>query len=185
MTLLDDPGGVRTCRKCGIIKPLKEFRQSKPGYRRRVCNECMDAAHSEWESDNHQRLLDWRKSYYQQNRDKQIAQAKAWSEANPEGHKHHGQRHYKRLKEQAFAAYGGYVCACCGEREPMFLSLDHIENDQCEYARELGRPHTGLFLVKWLERHNYPAGIVQVLCHNCNQGKRLNGGVCPHQVNKA
>lgn len=177
--------GMRTCRKCGTEKPLEQFRESKPGYRRRVCSECMDRSHSDWENQNHERLLTWRKSYYQQNREKQIASAKAWNEANPDGFKRNTDKRYRRLRAQAFAAYGGAICACCGETEPMFLSLDHIENDQCEYARELGRPHTGLFLVEWLAKHNYPPDLIQVLCHNCNQGKRLNGGICPHQVNKA
>jgi hypothetical protein len=31
----------------------------------------------------------------------------------------------------------------------------------------------------WLRKHNYPEGF-QVLCHNCNMGRQINGGVCPH-----
>ena len=31
----------------------------------------------------------------------------------------------------------------------------------------------------WLRRNSYPEGF-QVLCHNCNLGKKINGGVCPH-----
>jgi hypothetical protein len=23
---------------------------------------------------------------------------------------------------------------------------------------------------------------VQLLCHSCNQAKRLNGGICPHEI---
>ncbi len=176
--------GVRTCNRCGVEKPLTEFRQSKPGYRRRVCNECMDRAAVEWQQQNRERLLDWRQNYYQENREKQIAQAKQWNADHPEGYKRNTQSYYRKLREEAIMAYGGFICACCGETERMFLSLDHINNDQCEYAKIFKRPHTGLFLVRWLKQHAYPIGF-QVLCHNCNQGKRLNGGVCPHQVNKA
>ncbi len=32
-------------------------------------------------------------------------------------------------RDQVFEAYGGYKCNCCGENEPMFLSIDHIDND--------------------------------------------------------
>lgn len=176
---------VRTCNKCGLEKPLTEYRESKPGYRRRVCNECMDRTAVEWQQQNRDRLLGWRKSYYEQNRKKQIAQATAWAEANPEGHKGNQRRHYIRFKEAAFAGYGGTICACCGETEPMFLSIDHVDNNQNEYAKLTmgGHPHNGLRLWKWLHDNAYPPGF-QVLCHNCNQGKRINGGVCPHQVKK-
>ena len=175
---------VRTCKKCGMEKPLVEFRENKPGYRRYTCNACMDQKAIDWQRENHDRLLAWRKGYYKANRQKQIDQALAWAETNPQGATKHKRTHYHKLKEAAYAAYGGYVCACCGEVEPMFLSIDHVDNDQCEQAKKHGRPHTGLFLVKWLRDNGYPSGF-QVLCHNCNQGKRINGGVCPHQVRKA
>ena len=35
-------------------------------------------------------------------------------------------------REQVFEAYGGYKCNCCGESEPMFLSIDHIDNNGAE-----------------------------------------------------
>lgn len=175
---------MRTCRKCGVEKPLEQFRQSKPGYRRRVCNECMDRAAVEWQQQNRERLLAWRKANYQQNQAKNIAKAQKWNAENSGQQRRNNQKRYHRLREAVFMAYGGYECACCGENERMFLTIDHVENDQCEYAKKYGRPHTGGFLYKWLADNNFPADF-QVLCHNCNQGKRLNGGVCPHRVNKA
>lgn len=176
---------MRTCKKCGAEKPITEFRENKPGYRRRVCNECMDAAHEEWQRANRERLLAWRREYHAKNRVKRTEQAKAWNAENRERQRANRQKTYWRLKEQAYAAYGGYVCACCGETEPMFLSIDHVNNNQREYAKKLGQFHTGAKLLKWLEENNYPQGEFQILCHNCNQGKRLNGGVCPHVTNKA
>lgn len=71
----------------------------------------------------------------------------------------------------------GSRCACCGEREILFLSIDHIDgggNAHRKVIHNLGRIH------RWLEKNNYPEGF-QVLCHNCNQGRHLNGGVCPHE----
>ena len=38
---------------------------------------------------------------------------------------------------------------------------------------------TNLYL--WAIQNNFPS-IFQVLCFNCNHGKQLNGGVCPHKV---
>lgn len=84
-------------------------------------------------------------------------------------------------KDAAFVAYGGYKCACCGETEPLFLEIDHVNNDGniLRYGKAKQRLK-GNNLYYWLRRHKYPDGF-QVLCSSCNQGKHRNGGVCPHQ----
>lgn len=83
-------------------------------------------------------------------------------------------------------AYGGYKCACCGESEAKFLSIDHIFNNGAEHRREV-RPTAkdngvGVSILTWLKKHKYPAGF-QVLCMNCNFGKQVNKGICPHKAN--
>lgn len=83
---------------------------------------------------------------------------------------------YHELRHDAMIAYGGYVCACCGETEPNFLSLDHIENDGADHRRKVGKA-----IWKWLRDNNYPEGF-QVLCMNCNHGKARNNGICPHKL---
>lgn len=87
------------------------------------------------------------------------------------------------LREQIFSAYGGYKCACCGENEKLFLSIDHIHNNGAEQRKngEYGRSGTSFY--QWLRKNNFPDGF-QVLCMNCNMGKHRNGGVCPHQSGK-
>lgn len=175
---------MRTCKKCGVTQPLTAFRESKPGYRRWTCSNCMDHAAVKWQQENQQKVLAWRRQYYDANRKKEVADTKQWNAANREAHEANKRRHYNRLKAEAIAAYGGPVCACCGEDEPIFMTIDHVHNDQGEYAKRLGRPHVGMFLWKWLKDHNYPKNDFQILCQNCNQGKRINGGVCPHQVKK-
>ncbi len=82
------------------------------------------------------------------------------------------------LKDKVFAAYGGYVCTCCGEVEKNFLQIDHIENNGAEHRKEIG---TSLY--KWLKKNGFPPGF-QVLCANCNWGKRQCGGTCPHRLPK-
>jgi hypothetical protein len=50
-----------------------------------------------------------------------------------------------------------------------------------EHRRNIGLGmKSGVFLYKWLVDNNYPKGY-QVLCWNCNCGKRMNDGICPHQ----
>jgi hypothetical protein len=81
-------------------------------------------------------------------------------------------------KIAVFEKYGGPVCACCGEACVYFLSVDHIFNDGAAHRKQL--KETGCkSLYAWLKKNNYPSGF-QVLCMNCNMGKYLNGGVCPH-----
>ena len=73
-------------------------------------------------------------------------------------------------------AYGG-KCACCGETEPLFLEIDHINNDGNKHRAIIGT--SGRIIIYWIIRNNFPADF-QILCSNCNQGKRRNGGICPH-----
>jgi len=75
--------------------------------------------------------------------------------------------------------YGG-SCACCGESNIVFLTIDHVNNDGAK-RRRLGEPGGGL-LYKKLRRQKTLDPTLQVLCWNCNMGKRMMGG-CPHQDN--
>jgi hypothetical protein len=56
--------------------------------------------------------------------------------------------------------------------------MDHVENDGAAHRRQIGDGSDALIL--WLKKNGFPAGF-QVLCANCNHGKRVNGGVCPHK----
>jgi hypothetical protein len=87
----------------------------------------------------------------------------------------HCQELERVYKDRAFAGYGGYVCACCGETTAEFLSLDHINNDGAEHRRK--HRHT----YRWIVKNDFPP-IFQVLCYNCNIGRFNNGGVCPHKM---
>lgn len=80
----------------------------------------------------------------------------------------------KKLKDDAFKQYGGYVCFCCGETNPLFLTLDHKNNDGGKHRKKLGN-----YIYFQLRREGWPP-IMQVACYNCNCGRARNGGVCPH-----
>lgn len=89
--------------------------------------------------------------------------------------KHYGARNKK----------GELCCACCGETEPMFFSLDHINNDGSLMRKKLRRPNNlsgGKYYYAWLVKNNFPAEHkLQLFCMNCNHGKTRNKGVCPHK----
>jgi hypothetical protein len=73
--------------------------------------------------------------------------------------------------------YYGSKCACCGEDEPMFLMIDHINGGGTRHTNSL----PGRSIYAWLVKNNFPEGF-QLLCANCNWGKERNGGTCPHQA---
>lgn len=83
-----------------------------------------------------------------------------------------------RYKKIVFDHYG-FQCQCCGESISKFLTLDHVNNDGAEHRRLLGGSAGGRALYLWIINNKYP-DIFQVLCWNCNCGKKMNGGVCPH-----
>lgn len=81
----------------------------------------------------------------------------------------------RELRNRIIAEYGG-CCICCGEDQEKFLQIDHINNDGNKHRREVGSKN----MYVWLKQHGYPKDNFQLLCANCNYGKKLNGGTCPH-----
>ena len=73
----------------------------------------------------------------------------------------------------------GFECACCGERQPDLLTLDHVKNNGNEH-RKILQCHQ----IYWLaRRQGWPKDEWQVLCMSCNWGRRFLGQ-CPHQSGK-
>ncbi|UOF80565.1 icea protein [Caudoviricetes sp.] len=86
-----------------------------------------------------------------------------------------------RRKAEVFKHYGA-VCACCGEQQVLFLSVDHINNDGNSHVTSTGKRINGVYLYSQIVSQGYP-DTYQILCMNCNWGKRMNKGVCPHLNN--
>lgn len=82
-----------------------------------------------------------------------------------------------RLQVLRHYSDGEPLCRCCGEKELVFLAMDHIEGGGNKQRKEMkGAPHS---IYRWLIKHGFPKGF-QVLCHNCNMAKHILGA-CPHQ----
>ena len=79
------------------------------------------------------------------------------------------------MKKLVFNHYGR-ECKCCGENNSMFLTIDHINNDGYKYRKK----NKGHINYRWIVNNKFPKDL-QVLCMNCNFGKRLNDGICPHK----
>lgn len=89
----------------------------------------------------------------------------------------------QRIKDAVYRAYGGYKCKCCGVTERSFLSIDHVENNGYHMKKNGLHPKNPGPFYRWLRKNGYPKGF-QILCMNCQFGKKLNNGICPHQMGK-
>lgn len=161
---------MRICTRCRQKKPLTEFYKHTQGKRPDLISSACKYCEAK-------RM----RKYYRKNKAKKAA----WFKAR-----------YQRLKDAVFEAYGGYRCSCCGETEPMFLTIDHMNRDGSTHRRLIAkqksikslktdyRAMTGIATYYWLERNRFPPGF-QVLCSNCNHGRHRNGGICPHQQHRS
>ena len=136
-----------------------------------------------------QRMRDWRA----ENREKSRKMSREWrnrkiANGTPEevaalraAESEKTKRAQAVCRDQVFTAYGGYRCNCCGENEPMFLSIDHVDNNGAQERKSGQYSGSGYSFYRWLRKTGFPPGY-QVLCMNCQVGKHKNGGVCPHQT---
>ena len=187
---------MKTCSRCGVEKPADEFfnhKRTRDGLSP-WCKECQRAANREWAAKNPEKRREYVKASYARNIEKRRAEQRRyrqqnaeavrlsqreWEKRNPGYRNGIAARVRERNRREAFMAYGGFRCACCGETEPMFLTIDHVNNDGAAHRRAVG-DRGGSSFFAWLRSHEFPAGF-QVLCRNCNWGKHANGGICPHQ----
>jgi len=86
--------------------------------------------------------------------------------------------HRERDRNIIYEAYGN-KCACCGETEKGFFTVDHVNNDG-HTERKNGRYTSGSQFYRQIIQQNFPPNY-QILCYNCNMGRARNGGICPHQ----
>lgn len=84
-----------------------------------------------------------------------------------------------RLQKQRILAMYGDSCTCCGEKEPLLLTIDHVNNDGAAERRSLGDKGRSGAYTRYLSQPK--RDDLQTLCWSCNMGKQLNKGVCPHQ----
>jgi hypothetical protein len=138
----------------------------RPHYAKWLCRQCYDAQRTTHDPD-------WYKKHYQENKEKVKAQCHKYWET------HRAERNAARKvlrdgkRAEVIAHYGG-KCACCGETELKFLSIDHIDGGGNQHRKE-----TSLTMSEWVWANGFPDGF-QVLCYNCNMAKALYGS-CPHQ----
>jgi len=129
--------------------------------------------------ENKEKIKEYDKKYYQENQEK----IKEYREKTKEWKKEYNKKYRQENKELVYNHYGNGVieCACCGEKEIDFLSLDHIYNNGAKHRKKIGKTIS----FKWIMKNNFPP-IFQLLCMNCNfsKGKRKNNCKCIHQIRR-
>lgn len=90
-----------------------------------------------------------------------------------------------KLKNRLFSVLGG-ECECCGEKELMFLCVDHKKGGGSKHRAQVGKSYRMFY---WILRQIDELGLERVkedfriLCWNCNSAMGLFGS-CPHQRNR-
>lgn len=144
----------RICLKCN-----KSYNPTSG--KQKVCKDCKNI----WDKEITSK---YNKSHRKEFRER----VREWRKQNP----NKDNERYARLRLEGIAHYGN-CCACCGESIKEFLVFDHIKNDGYKMRKIHGTASTFYY---WLRKNNYPSSF-QVLCASCNQGKKMNHGICPHQ----
>ena len=115
---------------------------------------------------------------YKARRNEQLRAWRAAGGTTPRG------KSYPRMPDPKYKAavldHYGKHCQCCGENCIKLLTVDHINDNGRDHGAKNTR-YKGEALYRHLIRIEYPTGI-QILCFNCNIGKRNNKGICPHRA---
>lgn len=102
-----------------------------------------------------------------------------YRQQNPDANSRWGKAFRERLRAEMFDAYG-HECECCGEREKVFLCLDHVAGVVPDDQRDAsGKRLSTDKMLALLRRQGWPDGH-RVLCANCNLAHAVLGE-CPHQ----
>ena len=127
-----------------------------------------------------ERAREYARAYYWAHREERLRYAR---EDNPAHKRDRLRKSRAKLKAEVYSHYGD-KCACCGEAEPKFLTLDHVNGGgraHRESLGQVGRANPGPLAILYdIKKRGYPPDF-QILCFNCNCGRQHNGGVCPHK----
>ncbi len=148
----------------------------------------------EWQRENHEAYTARLRAHRAKDPEADRVRCRKWKDENRDAHnaasREYGRRNAKTisvklkakrrvLKQQILDAYGS-VCACCGEVQFEFLTLDHIHGDGAAHRKELRMDGGGRsdILYKHLIEAGFPEGY-RILCFNCNSALGFYG-YCPH-----
>lgn len=181
---------TKRCTRCREYKPFTEFyrRTGKGDGFHTYCKKCEEP----WTRQSASRYLKKKEALratgdivaldrIQQSR---TLTTRTYKQNNRETYNAYQRRWNKQKKEEAHAAYGG-VCSCCGETNPFFLTLDHLQNDGHK-ARVTDTYSVSIYA--WAKKNNWPDTLA-LRCFNCNCARHRNLTMnnddrCPHEIER-
>jgi len=88
------------------------------------------------------------------------------------------------LKSIIIAEYGG-KCTCpkCPEKNPAFLTVEHVGGRGCKDRKENRSGAISMRLYRRIIALGFPKTFT-IFCWNCNAGSYRSGGICPHMRQK-
>lgn len=162
---------MQRCKKCGREQEDIEFEGRHPSR----CKTCWRKYDKFW----HAKMLERHGADYYKKIRKEVHKRRL-KKFGRKGLNEMAKANYHLRKSKIFDMYGGKSCAHCGTVDTRVLVIDHINNDGNQHRlKHLGsKTHAGVHTYNWIIRNKYPPGF-QVLCHNCNWIKRLDGQRMP------
>lgn len=198
---------TKICTKCGVEKPLTEFRLLNDCWRVNSCDSCrraqmMDYHHRTWleryNRDHEIRKERTRKFYHgtlkprnlalygkvrsprdtERSRNVRRKHKRLTGYAKTEAQRTQEREHFLLLRTKVIALYGG-KCECCGESRYKMLTIDHkVRTYYKDKVRGVALVYDAL---REHEKSGYPNHRYQLLCWNCNTSRGFYG-YCPHEM---
>jgi hypothetical protein len=97
-----------------------------------------------------------------------------------EGYRRNKRERRLKAKLEVYSFYGN-KCACCGEIEQDFLTIDHVNGDGARHRKNSSEARTN-DIYRLIIREGFPKDKYQLLCRNCNWSKGSGpDGICVHK----
>ncbi len=145
---------LKTCTTCGESKPLDQFRKRPDSKGQYYFTSPCIACSRKLCRENYR--IDGRRQAMERYRSNRLT--------------------LQKLRDCVFEAYGK-VCACCGESEEVFLTVDHADGDGAIHRKKFGQSAWGVY--RDIVNQGFPKKY-RILCMNCNWATRF-GHPCFHQ----
>jgi hypothetical protein len=176
----------KLCKRCGAVKPASEFGSNAGRHDglQVYCKPCWTeyrnsrkaetkASQRRWYATHRDEHLEQKAEYYRENRE--AIRPKRWKvNRDPDEYARHvaDMKARSRVYRAKVFAHYGTSCECCGESNPGFLTIDHINGCTKEERKKQGG---GSGLYRWLIANGFPEGF-RTLCMSCNLGRASNLG---------
>lgn len=168
---------MKICRLCLTQLNSDNWYLSLSKINNQICKSCSKIKNKKWFENNPGKMSEYSKKDYYKNREKKLKAKKIWDANNREHISKRDKERRAKYRLQVIQHYGN-KCNCCNESEYRFLTIDHVNNDGNKHRAEL-KSRAQAHLYRTIIKENYPDKY-QILCFNCNMGKALNNGICPH-----